>query len=54
MSAWYYEPQYAKNFLRFKVEKEEALKLFRVKEKDLKDLAENDPLTYRKLKNMDE
>jgi hypothetical protein len=38
MSAWYYEPEYAKQFLRFKVSKEEAMRLFGVKEKDFASL----------------
>lgn len=40
MSAWYYEPQYARNFLRFYVKKEDALKLFGLKEKDYEKLAQ--------------
>jgi len=35
MSAWYYEAQYAKQFLRFKVTQADAMKLFNIKEKDL-------------------
>jgi len=31
MSAWYYEPQYARHFLRFKVDHGEVLKLFGLK-----------------------
>ena len=53
MSAWYYEPQFAKTFLRFKVSKAEVYKFFGVKEKDLKEFSENDPHTYRRLKIME-
>lgn len=54
MSAWYYEAQLAKQFLKFKVSREATLKFFGVKEKDVKELAEKDPQIYRKIKAMEE
>ena len=47
MSAWYYEPQYAKNFLRFKVDHAEVLKLFGIKQKDYEKSAQEDPQLYK-------
>jgi hypothetical protein len=49
MSAWYYEQEYAKQFLRFKVAKEAALKLFGIKEKDWEKVSEENKDLYRKV-----
>ena len=40
MSGWYYEQQLAKQFLLFKVSKEEAAKFLSARSKDTKILAE--------------
>jgi len=52
MSAWYYEPQYAKAFLKFRVSREEVLKLFGMRDKDMKNLSEQDPQTMKRIKSM--
>jgi hypothetical protein len=40
--------------LKFRVSREETLKFFDIKEKDIKEVAEQDPHIYRKIKAMEE
>ncbi len=54
MSAWYYEQEYAKQFLKFKVSKEDAMKLFGIKEKDWQRICEEDKELTRKVLAFDE
>lgn len=54
MSAWYYEQEYAKQFLRFKVPREAVMKLFGIKDKDWDKLAEENKELYRKVLAFDE
>lgn len=49
MSAWYYQAEYAKQFLKFKVSQQDALKLFGIKQKDLAKISETDKQTYRRI-----
>lgn len=52
MSAWYYEAQYAKNFLGFQISHKDVLNLFGLKEKEYEKCQQEDPQLFKMIKAM--